>query len=138
MKKYHVTLLKFSLWSIISVGLLRCSHDRYTANSTETTSSGETTDRPEAITQDSGNQNSLIQGLWATSEDANASFRVKGDSLYFFEDSGSVLFEVKSDSFIYYLDGVKFYNKILKLQSDSIVFIENGELIKLYNRETRK
>lgn len=122
----------------MSVALLRCSHDRYTDSSTETTSSGKIKDKAEVITQDSGNQNALIQGLWATSEDANASFRVKGDSLYFFEDPDPVLFEVKSDSFIYYLDGVKFYNKIIKLQSDSIVFIENDELIKLYNRETSK
>lgn len=76
-----------------------------------------------------------IQGLWAKSPDANMSFRVKGDSLFFFEDPNPIYFEIKQDSFVYYIDGEKSFNKILKLQSDSIVFIENGDIIRLYNRE---
>lgn len=78
-------------------------------------------------------QKDSIQGTWATSESANMSFRAIGDSLYFFEDPVPVFFEIRADSFIYYLDGEKFFNKILELQSDSIVFIENGDTIRLYN-----
>lgn len=76
----------------------------------------------------------FIQGRWAISKEANISFRVVGDSLYFFEDSIPVYFEIKYDSFIYFIDDEKYFNRIIKLQRDSIVFIENGELIRLYKR----
>lgn len=76
-----------------------------------------------------------IQGAWATSDTANISFRVKGDSLYFFEDPNPVFFDIRKDSFIYYLSGEKYFNRIIKLDSDSIVFIENGETIRLSKRK---
>lgn len=75
-----------------------------------------------------------IQGVWATSDTANISFKVRGDSLYFFEDPNPVFFDIRKDSFIYFLSGEKYFNKILKIDKDSIVFIENGETIRLYKR----
>ena len=117
---------------------LYCSSNKTTDDYRDTTSLIKKADEKDSIySQDYSMQKSLIQGLWAVSEDANASFRVKGDSLYYFEDPVPVFFEIKMDSFIYYVDGEKFFNKIVKLQSDSIVFIENGELMRLYNREKK-
>jgi hypothetical protein len=68
-----------------------------------------------------------IQGLWAVSDTSNI--------LFFFEDPKPVYFDIRQDSFIYYLSSELYFNKILKLNSDSIVFIENGETIRLYKRK---
>ena len=82
---------------------------------------------------DYGISKDSIQGLWAKSDHENASFRIKGDSLYLFENPEAFYFEIKSDSFIYYMGNHKFTNRILKIGSDSIIFVEYGEVVKLIN-----
>lgn len=75
---------------------------------------------------------SSLQGVWAASDTARMSFKVVGDSLLMFEDPAPVFFEIKRDSFIYYFDGMMYFNRILLLRPDTLVFIENGDTLKLY------
>jgi hypothetical protein len=124
-KIMKVNLIKKGVWLGFIVSLsLGCSFRSNNQENVEVNDTLKVADRRKEI-----------QGLWAVSGTSNISFRVKGDSLFFFEDPNPVYFDIRQDSFSYYLSGDLYFNKILKLNSDSIVFIENGETIRLYKRK---
>jgi hypothetical protein len=76
-----------------------------------------------------------LNGIWAISEDENASFRIKGDSMYFLEDTFPCFIELRFDTLITYYDGLITKDKIIKLDQDSLVlFNEVNEYIRLKKR----
>ncbi|MGB3464016.1 MAG: hypothetical protein WBA74_02045 [Cyclobacteriaceae bacterium] len=76
----------------------------------------------------------LLQGVWAESEDQNALFTIKGDSLYYFEDPKPVYYELTDDTLKILIEGEFYSSKILKLSSDSLIRKEYGNVVRLYKR----
>jgi hypothetical protein len=78
-----------------------------------------------------------INGIWAKNEDDNAVFWVENDSLYPLEhpDRPAKL-EFKGDTLYTYYDGLTTKDIIIKLNSDSLVLLnEFDKIIKLYKRK---
>jgi hypothetical protein len=78
-----------------------------------------------------------ISGIWAESEEENALFWIEKDSIYSVEQLGhGVKIEINKDTLIIYYDGIIVKDKILKLDSDSLILLnEVGNTIKLYKRK---
>ena len=78
-----------------------------------------------------------IQGIWASSEEENALFNIKGNSIYYVEHPESrVTYEIKKDTFIIYYEGFTTKNIIIKLDADSFIFkTEVDYLNELYKRK---
>lgn len=78
-----------------------------------------------------------IYGIWAESEEDNAILWISGDSMYYTEDQGNPLkYEIRNDSLIIFYDGLTTRNKILKLDTDSLVFkTEVDCIVRLYKRK---
>jgi hypothetical protein len=74
-------------------------------------------------------------GIWAESEEENATFIIKGDSIQNVEHGDRMYFHVVSDTMI--IDYGDFYGKhiILKLTQDSLVLRnEDKSITRLYKR----
>lgn len=77
----------------------------------------------------------LLNGIWAENEFENANFYIKKDSMYFVEDSSPCFIKISTDTLITYYDGLITYDKIIKLDKDSLILLnEVGEFIKLKRR----
>jgi len=77
-----------------------------------------------------------LNGIWAIGDDENASFRIKGDSMYFLEDTFPSFIEIDSDILITHYEGLITRDKIVKLDQDSLVLLnEIGDYIKLKRRK---
>jgi hypothetical protein len=77
-----------------------------------------------------------LQGIWAETDNDDALFFIKGDSLYYTEDQDRAIeIKLKNDTLII-LGDVSVHCKILKLTRDSLWFIDefNEAPTKLYKR----
>ncbi len=82
---------------------------------------------------------SLLNGIWGANEEDNAFYRIKGDSVYYLDAPNVGYYvEMRNNSLIYHLDGVKPDFKIIKLTKDSLV-MKNfvGDIIRLHNRQNK-
>jgi hypothetical protein len=79
----------------------------------------------------------LLEGIWAESEDENANFWIKNDSMYFLEDYDNPSYiELRSDTLIANYETFNTIDIILKLTTDSLYLLnEVGDTIKLYKRK---
>jgi hypothetical protein len=113
--------------------------------STEITEISENEMVQKAISQDSSILNlppdviiDLLQGTWAPGINENATFTIKGQKLFYFEDPEPVSFFLTNDTMNLMIDGEYFQNVILKLDVDSLVFQQvEGDLYRLYNRSRK-
>ena len=80
---------------------------------------------------------SLMQGVWAASKDENAEFRVRGKLIYYTDfQNAPVRFTISSTTLTIYNEGVPNVNRIRKLTSDSLVYVNStGFVVRLYKRK---
>lgn len=73
-----------------------------------------------------------LQGIWSESQDENALFFIRGDSLWYVEDQENpIKIEVWNDT-LKVLGDPPFYCRIIKLNEDSLCYIDN-----ITNEETK-
>jgi hypothetical protein len=78
----------------------------------------------------------LLDGIWAESEEENANFYIKNDSMYFIEETVPCFIELSRDTLITHYDGLITHDKIVKLDKDSLIlYNEAGNYIKLKRRK---
>lgn len=79
-----------------------------------------------------------LEGVWAESEEDNALFKIKGDSIYDVDSEyiEGVYFEIKKDTMkIYYEEGEIGIHYILKKSSDSLIYKNvDDSVMSLYKR----
>lgn len=89
----------------------------------------------EKIKEISSTPKITLQGIWAANKTTNIAFEIKGDSLFYFEDSNPVSFQVKNDVFQLTIEDELCEFQILKLTKDSFITVEYDEIKKLYKRK---
>jgi hypothetical protein len=77
----------------------------------------------------------LFDGAWGVSDSENANFYIVKDSMYFlFGEGAPCLIKLSNDTLIIYYDGLTTYNKILKLDQDSMVLFNKVGGIERYKK----
>lgn len=78
----------------------------------------------------------LLNGVWAENEDDNALFFIKNDSINYFDVQNSIYpVSLKLDTLIIPFKDYVFKGKVLALTNDSLIYIADSRIIKLYNRK---
>ncbi|BDX37810.1 hypothetical protein CYCD_11650 [Tenuifilaceae bacterium CYCD] len=112
--------------------LIICLLLTYACSNIENTKNGRLRNESENKTFDKH----LLNGIWAESEDENANFYIKNDSMYFIEDPKPCFIELSNDTLITHYEGLSTFDKIIKLDKDSLVLLnEVGDFIKLKRRK---
>ncbi|QNL20549.1 hypothetical protein HZR84_00810 [Hyphobacterium sp. CCMP332] len=83
------------------------------------------------------NFKSQLIGVWGEQGEENALFQISNDSIYYFDHMDNPLaYELKEGVLAINYSGQILKNKIVKLNSDTLQFINpSGEHIKLYKRK---